>query len=359
MESKHILILTICLALLTVILILLLLIHYCKRRTPQEDDVEDIEAKFECKERDGLDIEDFIKFDGCDDLSIDDVLEAPGEVIGKSSYGTLYRASLVRSNALVLLRFLKPSSTLRMKEVVPVIELLGSIRHPNLVPLYAFYSGNRGEKLLLHPFYQCGTLNQIIRDGNVESHKWSTIHKISTGVVKGLCYLHLGLGKPLIHGNIKTENIFLDHQFHPYMSDFGMHLLLTATAGQQMLEASAALGYKAPELIKMREANGKCDIYSLGVIFLELLTGKESIDNDPSPDQDFYLPNAMRNAILDHRIKDLYHPDIMIGLSNDQRAYIEDCVLQFCQLAMACCSPIASLRPDILQVLDRLEEIGR
>lgn len=122
-----------------------------------------------------------------------------------------------------------------------------------------------------------------------------------------------------------------------------------------MLEVSKCQGYKAPELIKMKDACEESDIYSLGVILFELLSGKE-----PSgPDQDSYLPSVMRCAILDDRIVDLYHPDILIGLTRDQRVATEDAILRYFQLAMACCSPSRPLRPGIKQILDKLVEIAK
>lgn len=164
MEHKYKLILIIGLTSLILLTILFLIIFCCRRRKPQNVS-RDIEANFECKEIGGVvNSEDFfIKFQDVEDLTVHELLDAPGEVIGKSSYGTLYRASLINSNSLKLLRFLRPTCTLRMKEVVPIIEFLGSIRHPNLVPLNAFYAGPRGEKLLVHPFYGLGNLAQFIR----------------------------------------------------------------------------------------------------------------------------------------------------------------------------------------------------
>lgn len=106
----------------------------------------------------------------------------------------------------------------------------------------------------------------------------------------------------------------MDRHHHPYVSDFGLHLLLNPTTGQQMLEASASHGYKAPEVIKMKDASLETDIYSFGIILLELLTGKSQ---SPTPDKDLYLPNALRSAVLDDRIRDLYHPDILLGLSSE------------------------------------------
>ena len=125
-----------------------------------------------------------------------------------------------------------------------------------------------------------------------------------------------------------------------------------------MLETSAAQGYKAPELIKMKDATQETDIYSLGVIMLELISGKEPINEHPTPDEDFYLPNFMRNAVIGHRISDLYHPAILVSNGRDNEMPVtEECILKFSQLAMACCSPSPSLRPNIKQVLWRLEEI--
>lgn len=170
----------------------------------------------------------------------------------------------------------------------------------------------------------------------------------------------MGFEKPIIHGNLKSKNILLDRHYQPYLSDFGLHLLLNSTAGQEILEASAAEGYKAPEVIKMKDAGEESDIFSFGVILLELLTGKEPIDQNPTtPDQDYHLPNFIRAAILDDHITELYHPDIILSSSKDQRAVIQDRVIRLFQLSMACCSPSPALRPDAKQILSKLEEIGK
>ncbi|MED6208018.1 hypothetical protein PIB30_041090 [Stylosanthes scabra] len=305
--------------------------------------------------------EDLMIFHGGEDLTICDILDAPGEVIGKSNYGTLYKALLQRSNKVRLLRFLRPVCiiTTRGEDFDEMIQFLGRLRHPNLVPLLGFYTGPRGEKLLVHPFYRNGNLTQFIRDGNGECYKWSNICKISYGIAKGLEHLHTGLDKPIIHGNLKSKNILLDRSYQPYISDSSLHLLLNPTAGQEILESSAAQGYKAPELIKMKHASEETDIYSLGVIFLELLSGKEPINEHPTPDEDFYLPNFMRNAVLAHRTSDLYHPAILLRNTRDDKKNLvgEESILKFFQLAMACCSPSPSVRPNIKLVLRKLEEI--
>lgn len=340
------------------LVIIVVLIFYFSRTRKSEDVIGDIESS-ENERKDETQMEDLITFHGGgEDLTIYDILDAPGEVIGKSSYGTLYKAALERSNTVRLLRFVRPACTGKCMEVESVIRLMGSMKHSNLVPLHAFYSGPRGEKLLVFPFLRCGNLAQFIRDGNAESHKWTTIYRISIGISRGLDHLHSGSQKPIIHGNLKSKNILLDRNHQPFISDFGLHLLLNPTAGQEMLEASAAQGYKAPELIKMKDASEETDVYSLGVILLELLSGQEAINENPSPSLDSHLPITMRNAILDHRIADLFHPDILISQTSNGSPVTEERILNFFQLAMACCSPSPSLRPDTKQVVRKLEEIG-
>lgn len=195
---------------------------------------------------------------------------------------------------------------------------------------------------------------------NGESRRWTVIYNIAIGIAEGLDHLHMGFHKPVVHGNLKSKNILLDRNYQPYVSDFGLHLLLNPTAAQEMLESLASEGYKAPELIKMKDASEEVDIYSFGVILLELISGKEPINENPTPDDEFYLPNFMRNAVLGRRIMDLYHPDLLVRDKNDgENPVTEERILKFFQLAMACCSPSPSLRPNIRQALRKLEEIRK
>ncbi|KAL6126922.1 hypothetical protein ACLB2K_070179 [Fragaria x ananassa] len=346
----------------TVLIVLALLVYFLCKRSPKTE-LKDVESTEQKHEDDGavLQVADLETFQDGEDLTISDILEAPGEVIGKSNYGTLYKALLQSSDSVKLLRFLRPACTARIEDFGEVIQLLGCIRHPNLVPLLGFYAGPRGEKLLIHPYYWRGSLAPFVREGNPESHKWAIIYRISVGITKGLHHLHTGLEKPVIHGNLKLKNVLFDRHYQPFISDYSLHLLLNPTAGQEMLECSAYQGYKAPELIKMRDANEETDIYSLGIILLELLTGKEPINQNPTtPDEDFSLPNLMRNAVLGHRIQELFHPDILVSscTTDDEIPVTKERILKLFQLAMTCCSPSSSLRPNTKQVLWKLEEIG-
>lgn len=146
-------------ATLVVIVTLYVIFHWRKSSKHEVKDIENVEEKQE----EVTQKEDLMIFQGGEDLTICDILDAPGEVIGKSNYGTLYKALLQRSNKVRLLRFLRPVCTIKGEELDEMILFLGRIRHPNLVPILGFYTGPRGEKLIVHPFYRHGSLTQFIR----------------------------------------------------------------------------------------------------------------------------------------------------------------------------------------------------
>lgn len=155
---------------LVAVLVIFLLIFLNRRgKGKGNDEYNDIERKQE-REKAEEEKEELVSFQGGQDLTIVDILEAPGEVIGKANHGTLYKAYLQGSNTVRLLRFLRPVCTAGLEDFVSEIEFLGSIRHPNLVPLLGFYSGPRAEKLLIHPFYRRGNLAQFIRG---KQNPWS------------------------------------------------------------------------------------------------------------------------------------------------------------------------------------------
>lgn len=155
----------------SIALAIIVIFILCRRRTTTTESNElqhDVESPYEKQDFSGSETEEeeeLVIFEGGEDLTICDILEAPGEVIGKSSYGTLYKASLQRSGKVRVLRFLRPLCAVRSdpEELDGVIESLGFVRHDYLVPLLGFYVGNRGEKLMIHPFFASRNLSEFIR----------------------------------------------------------------------------------------------------------------------------------------------------------------------------------------------------
>ena len=146
----------------------------------------------------------------------------------------------------------------------------------------------------------------------------------------------------------------LDADFQPRVSDFGLYLLLNPAAAQDMPENAAVQGYKAPELIKMREVTRESDVYSLGVILLEMLAQKE-VDGSPNA-RDIHLPASFKDLVLERKIADAFGSGLIQQSKNSGN---EAKLNAFFELATACCNPSPSLRPDSKRILKRLEEISR
>jgi hypothetical protein len=165
-KHRHLIKLLLC-SIIPVVLLLLLfvfLLLYCRtlrKRNRREMSIET--AVYNTVYDSPDETEDLMTFSGGEDLTASDILEAPGEVIGRSSYGTVYRACLRRTGSTVMLRFVRPACIGSAQDILPLVNTLASVMHGNLVPLRALYVGPRGEKLFVHPFYAAGTLAQFLR----------------------------------------------------------------------------------------------------------------------------------------------------------------------------------------------------
>lgn len=174
MERRRHLAIILSIASLSFFLLLLsaLYFHFRRRWAIRNRSGSDDSVESEGFELAKAEAEELVVFAGCEHLRIQDILEAPGEVVGKSSYGTLYRATIRISDAgataVMLLRFIRPACVGRTGDILTAVPLLGLLRHPYLVPLRALYVGPRGEKLFVYPFYTAGNLAQFLK-GNAFS----------------------------------------------------------------------------------------------------------------------------------------------------------------------------------------------
>lgn len=296
-----------------------------------------------------------VRYEGGEHLNVEEVLNAPGEVLGKTSYGTVYKAKLA-GGALIALRLLREDTVKDKGHFTSAIQQLGHIRYPNVVSLLAYYAGPKGEKLFVYNYLSRGSLADLLYDRfrNGSTLSWARRHKIALGAARGLAHLHHGLHTQIIHGNLKSKNILVDESFEGHLADYGLSLLMNAGAQNEMINAAAAQGYKAPELVKMSRANSTTDVYNFGIVLLEILTGKKPRESDGGPDNRMIeLPTMVKAAVLEERISDLFDLEIINGMHSP----LEDGLVQTLQLAMGCCAPSPAVRPNIKEVVRRLEEI--
>ncbi|MFQ6647235.1 hypothetical protein Gotur_019818, partial [Gossypium turneri] len=255
----------------------------------------------------GVDVESgenggkLVHFDGPMVFGADDLLCATAEIMGKSTYGTVYKATL-EDGSQVAVKRLREKIMKTPREFENEVTALGKIRHPNLLALRAYYLGPKGEKLLVFDYMPKGSLSTFLHARGPEMPiAWPTRMRIVKGITRA--------------------NI-------------------VATAG--------ALGYRAPEFSKLKKANTKTDVYSIGVIILELLTGKSPGEGMNGMD----LPQWVASIVKEEWTNEVFDLELMKDASS-----INDELLNTLKLALHCVDPSPSARPEVQQVLQQLEEI--
>ncbi|KAE9618186.1 hypothetical protein Lal_00041874 [Lupinus albus] len=288
-----------------------------------------------------------VHFDGPFVFTADDLLCATAEIMGKSPYGTAYKATLEDGNQVVVKR-LREKSTKGHKEFETEAASLGKIRHQNLLALRAYYLGPKGEKLLVFDYMTKGSLASFLHGKGPESViEWRTRMKIVIGITHGLYHLHKE--EDIVHGNLTSSNILLDEQTNPHITDFGLSRLMTNSATTNIIASAGSVGYNPPELSKTKKPNQKTDIYSLGVIILELLTGKPPGERSNGME----LVEWVASIVKEEWKNEVFDLELM-----KDEAAISDKLLNTLKLALNCVDPSPSSRPDIHQLLHQLDQIN-
>ncbi|KAI3817848.1 hypothetical protein L1987_11647 [Smallanthus sonchifolius] len=287
-----------------------------------------------------------VHFEGGIEFTADDLLCATSEIMGKSTYGTVYKATLVEGTQVAVKR-LRERITKNQKEFKNEVNSLGRIRHPNLLAMRSYYLGPKGEKLLVFDYMPKGSLASFIhaRGPNMPIY-WPARMRIMKGMTRGLLNLHMQ--QNIIHGNLTSNNVLLDDDLNPKIGDYGLSRLMRAAGNLNVVATARVLGYRAPELSKLKKASTKTDIYSLGVIMLELLTGKSPGEVDDGVD----LPQWVASIVKEEWTNEVFDLELM----KDATA-IGDELLNTLKLALHCVDPSPSARPEAQLVLQQLEEI--
>ncbi|XP_027330000.1 probable inactive receptor kinase At2g26730 [Abrus precatorius] len=279
-------------------------------------------------------------------FDLEDLLRASAEVLGKGSVGTSYKAVLEEGTTVVVKRL--KDVVVTKKEFEMQMEVLGKIKHENVVPLRAFYF-SKDEKLLVYDYLSAGSLSALLHGSRGSGRTpldWDSRMRIALGAARGLACLHVS-GK-VVHGNIKSSNILLRGPDHDAsVSDFGLNPLFGNGA-----PSNRVAGYRAPEVLETRKVSFKSDVYSFGVLLLELLTGKAP--NQASlGEEGIDLPRWVQSVVREEWTAEVFDAELM-RLHN-----IEDEMVQLLQIAMACVSVVPDQRPNMPDVVRMIEDVNR
>nr|XP_016438227.1 PREDICTED: putative kinase-like protein TMKL1 [Nicotiana tabacum] len=292
-----------------------------------------------------------ILFQGGEHLTLEDVLNATGQVMEKTSYGTIYKAKLADGGTIAL-RLLREGSCKDGGSCLHVIKQLGKVRHENLIPLRAFYQGKRGEKLLIYDYLPNRNLHELLHESRVGKPvlNWARRHKIALGIARGLAHLH-GLETPITHGNVRSKNVLVDEFFVARLTEFGLDKIMIPAVADEIIALAKADGYKPPELQRMKKCSSRTDVYAFGILLLEILLGKKPGKNGRNGDN-VDLPALVKVAVLEETTMEVFDVELLKGIRNP----MEEGLVQALRLAMGCCAPVSTVRPSMEEVVRQLEE---
>ncbi|GMI67868.1 BR INSENSITIVE 1, BRASSINOSTEROID INSENSITIVE 1, DWARF 2, CABBAGE 2 [Hibiscus trionum] len=288
-------------------------------------------------------------------LTFADLLDATNgfhndSLIGSGGFGDVYKAQL-KDGSVVAIKKLIHISGQGDREFTAEMETIGKIKHRNLVPLLGYCKVGE-ERLLVYEYMMYGSLEDVLHGQKKAGIKlnWAARRKIAIGAARGLAFLHHNCIPHIIHRDMKSSNVLLDENLEARVSDFGMARLMSAMDTHLSVSTLAGTpGYVPPEYYQSFRCSTKGDVYSYGVVLLELLTGKRPTDSADFGDNNL-VGWVKQHAKL--KISDVFDPEVM---KEDPNLEIE--LLQHLKVACACLDDRHWRRPTMIQVMAMFKEI--
>ncbi|XP_015689819.2 probable inactive receptor kinase At1g48480 [Oryza brachyantha] len=279
-------------------------------------------------------------------FDLEDLLRASAEVLGKGAFGTAYKA-VMESGSAVAVKRLKDVD-LPEPEFRERIAAIGAVQHELVVPLRAYYF-SKDEKLLVYDYMSMGSLSALLH-GNRASGRtpldWETRSAIALAAARGVAHIH-STSPTASHGNIKSSNVLLTKNYEARVSDHGLPTLVGPS-----FSPTRVSGYRAPEVTDIRRVSQKADVYSFGVLLLELLTGKaptHAVVNEEGLD----LPRWVQSVVREEWTSEVFDQELL------RYQNVEEEMVQLLQLAIDCSAQHPDRRPSMSEVAARIDEIRR
>ncbi|KAI3753697.1 hypothetical protein L2E82_25758 [Cichorium intybus] len=272
----------------------------------------------------------------------------PENKIGQGGFGSVYKGQL-KDGKLVAIKVLGTESRQGLREFLTEIMVISDIAHENLVKLHG-YCVERDHRILVYGFLKNGSLDQtLLGSGHCDiKFTWEIRRKICMGVAKGLVYLHEEVQPHVIHRDIKASNILLDEDFTPKISDFGLAKLFPSHLTHVSTRIAGTQGYLAPEYAIRGQLTRKADIYSFGVLLLEIITGRPN-QNKRLPIEEQYLLERVWELYREGDLEKLV--DISIGEDVDIN---EAC--RYIKIGLLCTQSLPKNRPSMSKVMKMLND---
>ncbi|KAL1353234.1 hypothetical protein AAHE18_06G223700 [Arachis hypogaea] len=268
------------------------------------------------------------------------------EKLGQGGFGSVYKGVLPNGTELAVKKLEGIGQGKR--EFRAEVSIIGSIHHHHLVRLKGFCAEGT-HRLLAYEYMANGSLDKwIFNKNNAEfSLDWDTRFNIALGTAKGLAYLHEDCDSKIVHCDIKPENVLLDENFNAKVSDFGLAKLMTREQSHVFTTLRGTRGYLAPEWITNYAISEKSDVYSYGMVLLEIIGGRKNYDPAESSEKS-YFPYFTFKMMEEGKLRDIVDSELK-AYEDDERVDIA------IKVALWCIQEDMNLRPSMSKVVQMLE----
>ncbi|KAH6796296.1 hypothetical protein C2S51_037282 [Perilla frutescens var. frutescens] len=270
-------------------------------------------------------------------------------VLSRGKYGLLFKATYADGMVLAVRRL--PDTSIEENTFRKEAESLGKVKHRNLTVLRGYYAGPPPDmRLLVYDYMPNGNLGTLLQEAShQEGHvlNWPMRHLIALGIARGLAFLHSAL---IIHGDVKPQNVLFDADFEAHLSDFGLDKVTIATPAEASTSAIpiGTLGYVAPEATLTGKPTKEADVYSFGIVVLEILTGKKPVMFT----QDEDIVKWVKRQLQRGQVSELLEPGL-VELDPESSEWEE--FLLGVKVGLLCTMPDPLERPSMNDVVFMLE----
>ncbi|XP_073267136.1 LOW QUALITY PROTEIN: proline-rich receptor-like protein kinase PERK12 [Populus alba] len=273
-------------------------------------------------------------------------------IIGEGGFGCVYKGFMA-DGKVVAVKQLKVGSGQGDREFKAEVEIISRVHHRHLVSLVG-YCISDNQRLLIYEFVPNKTLEHHLHGKELPVLDWPKRLKIAIGSAKGLAYLHEDCHPKIIHRDIKSANILLDDAFEAQVADFGLARLNDTTQTHVSTRVMGTFGYLAPEYASSGKLTDRSDVFSFGVVLLELITGRKSVDaSQPLGDESLveWARPLLIQALETGELGELVDTRL-------EKHYVESELFRMVETAAACVRHLAPKRPRMMQVVRALDSGG-
>ncbi|KAL0910880.1 hypothetical protein M5K25_018977 [Dendrobium thyrsiflorum] len=296
-------------------------------------------------------------------FTADDVVEAvksTAQIIGIGSSGTVYRGEMPSGEVIAIKKLLTAGVGKQKNKtecMLPEAELLGAVRHRNIVRLLGYVS-NGESTLLLYEYMPSGSLEELLHSSGGEGKgkttlDWGTRYRIAIGVAEGMSYLHHDCKPAIVHRDLKPSNILVDEEMEARVANFGVAKWATMSS---LTGIAGSWGYIAPEYAYAVKVDERSDVYSYGVVLMEMVSGRRAVDGGVGGEEGrSHLVEWVRKKIArkgGEGVREVFDEEMGLGCKE-----VREEMLMVLRVAMLCTSERPVDRPTMRDVVSMLKAI--